>query len=311
MAYGVNETRRVRDAATVTGRRPALQRPARGPRRLSLRILALLLPAVFAAGGLSADEASRRYGFGGADTDALALYRQGWIEILEYGRWTEAERLYRETVAADPDFIVAKSVLARITSDTAERNRLFEEVRSRLDEVDDDGRLLLVTYQKTLELFAARETGDTAAPEARAAMARRAVNDYGRFLEKYPDEWSVMIEYVEWIHALEGPAAALAEIERLREARGSATSFGYFPAWFHAELGQHDTARRLASAFTRRIDDASSPQPHYLNAYLAFSAGDLDAARLAIARALALDPGHLLARRLQNTIAAAREAAVD
>jgi len=245
--------------------------------------------------------------FAHVDVEAVAHYRQGWVEILSYGRWSEAERHYREAIAQDPDFLLGMSVLARITADVDERNTLYERVNARLEEAGEYERLLLTTYQQTLELFALRETGAAIPDNYRRSMAARAVDDYGRFLGSYPGEWSVMIEYVEWVHALEGPEAALQEIERLRSTMGQGLDFSYFPAYFHAELGQLTIARKRASEFAARIDDPGSPQPHYLNAFLHYQAGDLTQAQQAIERALALDSRHLLAQRLQGLIERALE----
>ncbi len=239
------------------------------------------------------------YDFGGASVEALTLYRQGWVEILRYGRWSEAERLYREAVAADPDFLIAQSVLARITTDSAERDRLYEAVERRRQSVDDQGQLLLHTYQRTLELFALREAGQSISPDERRAMARRAVDDYGRFLANSPREWSVVIEYMEWVHALEGPEAALAVVEKLHGESDAPLYFSYFPAWFEAELGNHERAAALAGEFDARLNDPDAPQPYFLRAFLAQQRGETQIARQQIETALTLDPRHLLASRLQ------------
>jgi tetratricopeptide (TPR) repeat protein len=260
-------------------------------------------PATIAsATGAAPTMAASRYGFGDASEEALAAYRRGWRAILRDGRWTEAERLYREALTLDPEFTIARSVLARITLDSAERDALYRQVERERQAVDPMGQLLLHTYQKTLELFARREAGTAPGGEERRAMAERAAQDYRGFLLRYPDEWSVMIEYVEWVHALDGPEAALATIDRLRAARGTAIDFSYFPAWFHAELGELGTARRLAAAFRDQVADPDAPQPYFLEAYLHFEAGDLRAAAESVERALALDPRHLLAARLRDRI---------
>jgi tetratricopeptide (TPR) repeat protein len=166
--------------------------------------------------------------------------------------------------------------------------------------VDAHGHLLLTTYQATLELFALREAGESVPAGLRTQMAQRAVRDYGEFLQAYPKEWSVVIEYIEWVHALSGPGAALEAVDRLR--RDGEPSFSYFPAWFHAELGNRQRARELAEQFTQAIDDPTSPQPHYLHAFLALQEGQYDEARRAISRALELEPRHLLADRLRREI---------
>ncbi len=279
-------------------------------RSLAIRILAAWIFTVPGA-SLSVAETGEgavrpEYDFAGARPEALAHYRQGWIEILEYGRWAEAERLYRKTLAVDPEFTVAKSVLARITLDSSERDALYAEVQASLDDAEAAERLLLTTYQQTLELFAMRERGEDLPAGYREAMAERAVRDYGAFIRQYPGEWSVMIEYIEWIHALEGPEAAIQAINRLREESSADLSFSYFESYFYAEIGDLATAADLAEEFEMRIGDDTSPQPHYLRAYIAFKAGDLESAGASIDRALELDPRHLIAERLKKEIEAAR-----
>lgn len=272
-------------------------------RRVRGVVVGLTLVALFAPMyGASARE-SGFYAYGGVSSDALEVYRRGWVEILEYGRWAEAERLYREALALDPAFTIAKSVLARITEDAEERQALFREVESELDRVDADGLLILEVYQRTLELFAFRERGDPLPAGFRDAMARQAVSSYARFVEKYPAEWSVVIEYIEWVHALNGPEAALSEVARIGAGE---QGFSYFPAYFEAQLGRFDRARALADEFAAGFSDPLVPQPHYLNAYISYQLGQFDAAEQHVARALELAPRHLIAQRLQNLIAEAR-----
>jgi tetratricopeptide (TPR) repeat protein len=243
------------------------------------------------------------YAYGGASSEALEVYRRGWVEILEYGRWAEAERLYRQALALDPAFTIAKSVLARITADVEERQALYREVESELDRVDADGLLILEVYQRTLELFAFRERGEPVPAGFRDAMARQAVSSYARFIAKYPAEWSVVIEFIEWVHALKGPEAALSEVARIGAGE---QGFSYFPAYFEAELGRFDRARALAEEFAAGFGDPLVPQPHYLNAYISYELGQFEVANQHVARALELAPRHLIAQRLQKKIAEAR-----
>ena len=244
------------------------------------------------------------YDFGTRNETAQQHYRRGWIEILQYGRWAEAERQYRLAVAADPGFLIAKSVLGRITSSRSERAQLYSDVESRSDLVDEAGQLLLRTYQRTLELFELRESGHPIPEGFREDMAAIAERDYAQFLKHYPDEYSVNIEYIEWVHARRGPAAALEEVDRLNARDVGRLSFSYFPAYFHAELGNFEVAHELAQDFARAMDE-TAPQPHYLRAFIAFKEGDLLRAQHDVERALGLDGRHLLAERLRAQIEAA------
>ncbi len=243
------------------------------------------------------------YAFGGANARALEAYRQGWVEILSHGRWTEAERLYRLAVELDEDFLIAKSVLARITIDPQERVQLYREVEDRRDEIDADGRLIIDTYQRTLELFIARERGEVLPENFRGSLAADARRHYGQFLRRHPREWSVLIEYIEWVHAIEGAVGALEEIERLRmQDLYAGVSLSYFPASFYAESGDWFSATRAFQQFVAGLPAEQLPQPHFACALLAFEHGEYAPALMEVDRALVLDPRHLLAERLRRRI---------
>lgn len=253
-----------------------------------------------------------QYAFGGARPDALAAYRSGWVEILELGRWREAEIEYRKALTIDPNFVIAQSVLARLTQDRAERRQLMQSIEANAHRVDEDGRLLLDVYLKTLELIESRDEGELGADKVgqlRDELAQLAVSNYREFLDKYPGEWSVLIEYVEWIHATTGPEGALQAVESLSKKVETAAprGFSYFPAYFHAELGEFEQANRLAAVFEARMPLEDLPQPHYLRAFIAFKSNAIALASTEIDQALRLDPDHLLAQRLKLQI----EAEVD
>lgn len=268
----------------------------RGLLRAFLVCLTLALSLVASA---EDEQKAHYYDYGGASAAAVVAYRQGWVEILEYGRWTEAERLYRKAVKLDPGFFIAKSVLARISRDATERDALYRSVQENLHSVDASGRLILDVYQKTLELFAAREAKTPLAEGFREQMVAQAVTNYRRFLDRYPGEWSVVIEYLEWVHAAHGSGAALLEIEALRKNPAMAEiTLSYFPASFYAELGDEAKALQSFKAFSAALPRGDLPQRHYALAYLNFYKGDYLAAKLEVDRSLVLDPKHLLAERL-------------
>jgi len=253
------------------------------------------VPAIFADSVL--------YSFGQTNQKATALYRQGWSEILEYGRWTESERLYREALTVDGDFVIALSVLARITEDQDERSALTAEARRLAGTVDFHGRLVLDPYLQTLTLISARESAVKLPDDFRADLTDLAISNYRSFLKAYPDEWAVRVEYLEWIHAKYGPGEAVKEIERMRSENPAHVSrLSYFPAYFHAQLGDYQRAIALAEAFVEQLGPGEWPQVHYIRAFIAYEKGDYGAARKLVKNALALAPRHLIAQRLQQKI---------
>ncbi|MDP5053558.1 MAG: hypothetical protein NWP69_07205 [Congregibacter sp.] len=274
------------------------------PRRFGTLLLACFLFAASTTESVSADSAE--YDYYGVDKNALALYRQGWSEILERGRWTEAERLYREAMLIDPDFIIGKSVLARITDDPKERQALTAEIERDIDGVDTSGRWVLDPYLMTLLLINARESAQTLPEDFRRDLAQLAVKNYRSFLQEYPGEWAVRVEYIEWIHAQQGPENALTAIEEMQEQDStSSVRMSYFPAYFYAELGDYPRATALAEQFVESLGPGDWPQAHYIAAFIAYQREDYAVASDAINRALRLDPKHLIAQRLRKEIDAA------
>lgn len=274
------------------------------PRQLRSFTSGLILVFAGAMGSAPATLAdSLRYSYGQTSEKALDLYRQGWSEILEYGRWAESERLYREALAVDQDFVVAMSVLGRITDDQAERSALTADARRLAQTVDSHGRLLLDPYLETLTLISARESGENLPDNFREDLADLAIDNYRSFLKTYPDEWAVRIEYLEWVHAKHGPREAVREIERMHKENPHYVSrLSYFPAYFYAELGDYEQAMALAERFVGQLGPGEWPQVHYIRGFIAYERGDYAAAQMLIKKALALDPRHLIAQRLQKKI---------
>ncbi|WOJ96876.1 hypothetical protein R0137_16760 [Congregibacter brevis] len=249
------------------------------------------------------DSYNDNYNYSGARPRAVELYRQGWAEILERGRWGEAERLYREALREDSGFLIAKSVLARMTADPQERNSLEADIKRGKDQVDSSGRLILDPYVMTLRLISARETGASLPADFRSDLTDLAISNYRSFLERYPGEWAVRIEYIEWIHAKHGPSAALQAISEMQSQDPSFTSrLSYFPAYFHAELGDYERATTEAREFVSKLGPGDWPQRHYIEAFIAYEQGDYPRAAKAIAETLNLDSQHIIAQRLNAKI---------
>lgn len=270
-------------------------------KRLFLLCVVSVFPSALPAAASPVDDGF--YSFDNTNPRALALYRQGWLEILEYGRWTESERLYREALRVDPSFVIGKAVLARITSDAQERRELHRQIERDAHLVDADGQLILGVYVDTLTLIDARDTGAALEPGFRERMAEQAVQRYELFVRKYPNEWSVLIEYIEWVHALDGPQAAIAAAQTMNSLYQSSPSYSYFLAYFHAELKNFSTAIQLANEFSTQLDAQVHPQASYIRAFIALQQGQRETARRSIERALEIDSKHLLAQRLAREIA--------
>ena len=73
----------------------------------------------------------------GTDSDSARFYfLKGWQEILDYGRWTESEAAFRKAVEFDPDWLLGKSLVGRITRNLEERENLLAELEAKKDKAD-------------------------------------------------------------------------------------------------------------------------------------------------------------------------------
>lgn len=243
------------------------------------------------------------YHYGGAKAEALRLYRTGWEEILVKGRWTLAERLFREAVKIDPDFTLGKALVGRISQSPEERRALIDDIGASIDRVDEDGRLILDVFLMTIEAMNARDAGRPLPDGFQDKQAATALANFKAFTDKYPGETGILIEYLEWLHARDGAEAALSAINILQASGKSLSPFlTFFTAFLNAELGYKERASLAATVFERVLNDPLLPQPYYLYAHVYRHDGRFQEAKSMIDRAVGLDPNHLMAKRLQTEI---------
>ncbi len=250
----------------------------------------------------SAEEGGH-YDYGGASPEALEAYHQGWHEILVNGRWSEAEKLFRKSVELDPDFIMGKALVGRISGDVQERRTILTDIRANLDRVDADGRLILDIFLMNIEAAIARADGRSMPEGFPEKRAKLALKNFKTFSDKYPADHGILIEYFEWQHAVEGANAALRALNGYQKENGSPTPFmTFFAGSLYAELGQHDRALLSANVFEKVISNPDFPQPYYLYAQVYRASGRLHEAKKVIDKAVALGPQHLIAVGLQAQI---------
>ncbi len=58
-------------------------------------------------------------------------------------RWTESEKSYRKAVEFDPNYMLGKSLVGRITRKLEERETLLQELQKVKDKTNDNEKLLL------------------------------------------------------------------------------------------------------------------------------------------------------------------------
>lgn len=222
---------------------------------------------------------------------------------MDYGLWAEAERSFRRAAQADANFIISKSLVARISTDLSERLELQREIEARIGEVDADGRLLLDVFLLNIQGMNDRDQGLKPGDDFNKRRQAIAIENFGRFLHKYPDDVYIMAEYVEWVHRVEGPAAALATIENdLTETQKIAPFFLRYAASLTAETGKYSEALAQAGEFEALLSNPGYPEQYVLYAEIFQRMGRLEDAGRSIARAVELDPRHIIAVGLQSQI---------
>ena len=222
---------------------------------------------------------------------------------MDFGLWTEAERSFRKAVEIDPDFIIGKSLVARISASLEERQELQREIESRSAEVDAAGRLILEVFLRNIQAMNLRDQGRPPSVEFNNGREALAISNFGAFLDKYPDDTYIMAEYVEWLHRVEGAQTALIAIrQNLTANQRKVPFFVRYAASLNAELGNYDEALAQASGFQTMLDNPGMPEQYVLYAEIYHGLGRLDDARQNVDKALELDPGHLIASGLRSRI---------
>ena len=232
-------------------------------------------------------------------------FEAGWSHIMNEGRWTAAEASFRAAAEADPEWVLARSLVARITADVVEREALLEWIEARIDDVGEPDRLLLEVFVRNIVAMNARDRGRDLPAGFRAERQEIARRNFSRYVEQRPEAWWASAEWVEWIHSAEGAEAALSAIdERVDRSVVDAPFFVSYRTVLLAELGRYAEAEGAALAFEASLQDPGAPAVHVLRAQLALAEGRAGVALVGLERALEIDPAHLIARGLAQRVRA-------
>lgn len=238
-----------------------------------------------------------------AHREARAHLDRGWSLIMDEGRWTDAEAAFRAAMDADPDGVLGRALVGRITQDAGERADLLAWIESRLDLAPADERLMLDLYVMNLRAADARDRGVALDPGFGVRRTAIAITHSRAFLELHPGDHAVSAELVEWIHNRDGAEAALAAMDTEIDPAARTTPFMVkYRGLLLTELGRLDEAEAAARTYARMLDDPMAPGPHALWAAILHAGGRHEEARARIATAVQLDPANLSALGLQRTI---------
>lgn len=234
---------------------------------------------------------------------ALEEFRKGWVQIMDEGRYGAAEDSYRNALEHDPDFLVGKSVLARLTLDLEERLEFEKELFSKKEEVQGDERLVLDVYLALVRYTNLRDQGSPQAGKVLQEAISTAEKNLRYVAHKYPKETYLTAEYIEFLHSRYGPKQTLDSLATLLlpEQKENPFLMGV-SASLHAELDEFDIAIQQAEELEKIINDPTQPKPYAVYAYIYLQKRDLQLAKINADKANELDPLNLDASRLKERI---------
>ena len=241
------------------------------------------------------------------DSDStLFYYRKGWEQIMDFGEYGNAEITYRKALSFDPDFLIGKSILARLTTDLDERLALYEELEKRKHEVSGDERLILDVYIALTHYTNLRDQEDEGVRDALRAAFDIGEQNLRSIVHTYPNEVYLKSEYIEVLHSLYGAQTSIDSLDVLITLEQTNNPFllGYH-AILNAELENYNEALADAEVLAKLLTGKDIAKPDAVFADIYFKMGELEKAKEHADRANSIDPRNLDASRLKNRIDAA------
>lgn len=234
---------------------------------------------------------------------ALDEFQKGWVQIMDEGRYGAAEDSYRKALGHDPDFLIGKSVLARLTLDLNERLELEKELFERKEELDGDERLIFDVYYGLVRYTNLRDQRAPRAGEVLKEVISLAEKNLKEVVHKYPSETYLKAEYIEFLHSRYGAKQTLDSMSTLLLPEQQKNPFLLgLNACLHAELNAFDIALEQAGKLEDIIGDSTQPKPYAVYAFIHMQKGDLPLAKTNADKANKLDPLNLDASRLKTRI---------
>lgn len=222
---------------------------------------------------------------------------------MDQGNYGPAEVSYRKVLQHDPDFLIGKSVLGRLTLDLDERLAIEKEVHSKKEKIQGDERSILQVYHALVKFTNAREQKSLEVSSILQEAFRLAEKNLGEIAHKYPDEIYMKAEYIEFLHSRYGPRNTLDSLEVLTttEQKDNPFLLGY-AASMHAEMDDFEKALKMANRLKKMTKDSMIPKPYAVLADIYFQMDSLELAKINAEKATILDPRNLDASRLKEKI---------
>ena len=238
-----------------------------------------------------------------ANDSALHYYELGWKQIMDEGNYGPAEISYRKALSHDPNFLIGKSVLGRLTLDLEERLKIYDEILQNKETITGDERLILDVYTALVDFTNARELDLPKLTEKRQNVFQLAEENLKKIAHKYPLEIYMKAEYIEFLHSSYGSKSTLDSLELLTTAEQKENLFllGY-QAQMIAEMGQFEIALEKAKYLKEITNGEDFPKPYAVLADIYFQMDSLKQAELNAIKANEMDPKNLDASRLLEKI---------
>lgn len=246
---------------------------------------------------------SGSFDYGTKSDSARYYYLSGFHEILDNGRWTQSEKAFRKAVEFDPDFVLGKSLVGRITRNLDEREQLLKDLNAIKHKVNNDERLLLDVYLSSVVAYNNRDKGIGNTVDFNNKRKQLAESNFRSFIKKYPEDDYVKAEYIEWLHSNHGPKVALDSLKHLATERQMNLGFylGY-SASLALELGDLEEAIALSKKLKEQMVDSTYTSYMKLKAEIYMAQNSLKKAKEYIDQIIKTDPNHLIAVGMQSKI---------
>ncbi len=243
--------------------------------------------------------------YGTESDSAYHYFNLGWQEIMDNGRWTRSEEAFRRAVEFDPDWLLGKSLVGRITRDLEEREQILADIRTNQQQAGDDEKLILDVNLFSLEATNNMARGKPSPPELTDLRQELAERNFGEFARKYPDDNYIKAEYIEFLNRRYGAETALDSLRVLATDRQRKLGFYIsYEAQLELDLGNVVKATELCNELTPLMRDSSYLTQVVLQSRILAEQDSLEKARQLIDKAVSIDPNHLIAVGLRRQIRA-------
>lgn len=234
---------------------------------------------------------------------ASFYYELAWEHVLNHGNYGASEAAFRKMTKHDPDFLVGLSLLGRISEDSLEQRQIFDKVELGKHKIKGDERLLLDVFVELHRLRLIRKEN----PEKAKTQVKKALElgqkNLGFLGKKYKDESYYQAEFIESVHYVQGPQAALDSLKTLDQNPLMPFLQGY-KALLLAKTGRMEAAFLISDELLLRFPRGTVPKPFMVKADLYERKGQLRLAMKFVEKVLEIDPQSVDALRLKDKIKA-------